>query len=1355
MGLKIDRVQLQFDIKPDYQQQQLQKLESDLKKANLALSKTEREIEKVRKQKPSDPAAYQKWKKDLEDLNRRYQQQVGAVQTAQKAIDKHIGEMKLENLSMQQLTQRAKTLNTILFNMNPNSPNYAIYKRQLEAINLRIRELKGQAMSTKLSLSSLADGFNKYSMLVGSAVASLTGLTLTIRKCTNAYAEMEDTLAEVRKYTGQSDQEVRQMNEDFKKMDTRTSREELNKLAGAAGRLGITSKAAIEEFVDGADKVGVALGDDLGEGAVDTIGKLAIAFGESDRLGLRGAMLATGSALNEIVQNSPAQAQPVVEFTEKLSGVGQMAHLTQAQIMGFASALDQNNQEMATSSTVMSQLITKMYQDPARFAKMAGMEVKKFADLMKNDMNAALIDWLQHVNQLGDMSVLAGKFDELKMDGTRAVGVLSTLAGHVDQVTEAQRIATEAYEKGTSVINEFNVQNTTVQAELDKARKRFGDLTIELGEKLMPVARRAITSSSAGIKILSAIVDGAYKFRTVLGLVATALIAYNTVLGISWAWKQKTIAQLKVMYALEALQKTLTNARTVATSAYNLVMGKMTGNTERATAAQVKLNAAMSANVIGAIVASIVVLVTVLKSAYNEVTKFDSATKALNEAEKEARGRIVDERTEMEQLVRVVRSNTASENQRKDALEQLNGKLMQAHLRNLTEEEVRTGKAQRVLDRYNSSLIQRIKNEILLEKLKDAQRAHENAEAGEFDVGWIDRAQQLSMSIMGFLVKGWSGASKTWKATNEAFKQRALNDSQDAVDEIMKQIEENNAAWTIYDPGDHRELTGNSGKSGGAGGSGDGLSEKERKKQEKERQKHLREQAAAERKEVTEARKRIKEEEQLAKEAREKADLEAKQQHQQQLTSDEEYHDQRYKNEQTYIAAIIKARENQYTTESEKQDAQNMLLDSMINEANYQRELKQKQMQETLALMEKSYASDQLEMEKQRQNGEFQSEKEYNDKKIEAEIDYQRERLRIIKAAGGDTLEAEQALNQALMKKFTQEQAERSKELERELKKAGEVHDFDRQLAIQKQMLDARLITQQQYEDNVTAITKAAEQERQQIREAFAQEAGELMSSVSSLFSALQSREESRVDAKYKKLIAAAKKNGKDTTKLEEQQEAEKMAIKKKYADKSFALTVLQVIANAAQGISKIWAEWGWNPPVAAALTATESAIAAIQLATAKAQRDQAAGLYGGGYNDEYAEGYTGDGDPKKVAGVIPVHKREFVINHEALQVPSVRRVADVIDSMQKRRVYGMRDTSRELQMAVAGVGGGLARGGYSNKNDYSDLSDHSDSSDTALVAAVERNTRMLEELLASGITILRLRKEIRKQEQLESNASR
>ena len=198
---------------------------------------------------------------------------------------------------------------------------------------------------------------------------------------------------------------------------------------------------------------------------------------------------------------------------------------------------------------------------------------------------------------------------------------------------------------------------------------------------------------------------------------------------------------------------------------------------------------------------------------------------------------------------------------------------------------------------------------------------------------------------------------------------------------------------------------------------------------------------------------------------------------------------------------------------------------------------------------------------------------------------------------------------------------------------------------------------------------------------------------------------------------------------------------------------MLQIIAQTALGIQKIWAEWGWKPPVAVALSATEAAIGAVQLATAKAQRDQAAGLYKGGYSDEYAEGYTESGNPKEVAGVIPVHKREFVINHEALQVPAVRRVADVIDTMQKRRSYSMQNTTAELQQAVAT--GGLATGGYSQQAQATVQTVGVPASNGRLEQLLERNNALLDEILESGITLLELRRNIRRQEQLEKNASR
>lgn len=1312
MALKIDRVQLQFEIKPDYDQQQLLALKEDLKKANRELSQTEREIEKLKKAKPFSPSEQAQWRSQLDQLSKKYQEQVVAVQNAQRAVDKHIGKMGLENLSMAELTNRARTLNTILRNLNPNSPSYTEYKNKLEQINTRLKELRGTAASTRLSLAKLADGFNRYAALTASAVASLTGLALTVRKCVDDYAKMEDVMAGVRKYTGQTDEQVREMNEDFKQMDTRTPREKLNDLAGAAGRLGITNKAMIKEFVDGADKIGVALGDDLGEGAVDTIGKLAIAFGEDKTKGLRGAMLATGSALNEIVQNSPAQAQPVIEFTEMLSGVGQQAHLTQAQIMGYAAALDQNNQEMATASTVMSQLITKMYQDPARFAQMAGMEVAKFKELIHTDMNQAIVEWLQHVNKLGDMSVLAGKFDQLKMDGTRAVGVLSTLAGHIDQVTEAQRIATEAYAEGTSVIEEFNIQNNTVQAEIDKARKRFADLSIELGQKLMPLARYAITSGSAAVKMLSRIIDFTSNYRTTLLLTATALAGFIV-------YEKADVIQKQLMV--------LWNEKVVATSK--------------------RLWAVLIAHPWAVLAAGVAVVVGLMADYIRRANQATLAQKAMAKVENEATVEAEKERFKLEQLRKVVHDNTISLDERRKAIATIQ-EIVPGYVAEISKEGKVYNENTAALDEYIKKLKERALVEGARKEIEEmgdqmAKLESQRLKLEKDEKNRRDRNARNQQAAIPGAVGVWSNQAQTAVAEGAGQqminaiekKQKELQDAVDRMGEVMK-----NAAKIGDD---------SSGKSGNT----DNTDNTDNSDDSNKTGSHTT--SAGENRQRNEERKRMKQEEDLAKAERQKADLEAKQEYQQRLITEEEYHDRRYQNEQAFIARLQQIRESGYATEAERQEVQNMSLDALINEANYQQEQKRKQMNDTLQLMERSYQADQIALEQMRYSGEIATEEEYNNRKIEAEIDYQRERLRIIREAGGDTMEADNALQRALLEQTKEGQAQRLKELNKEMDDAALRGDYDRQLSIQQQMLDERLITQEQYERNITDLTRQAEQDRQAIRESYAQAAGQLLSSTSSLFSAMQNREEARVDKKYKTLIDRAKKNGKDTSKLEEQQEQEKLEIKKKYADKQFALTVLEIIAQGALGIQKIWAEWGWNPPVAVGLTATESAVAAIQLATAKAQRDQAAGLYTGGYSDE-VEGYTGDGDPRDMAGVIPVHKREFVINHEALKIPVVRRVADVIDNMQKRKVYHIQDTTRVLQNTIIRQTG-MAQGGYSGDNGRvtAAIPTAPMMDDQGIINSIERNTRMLQQLLEEGITVLQLRKRIRHEEQLERNASR
>lgn len=530
------------------------------------------------------------------------------------------------------------------------------------------RAIRGVAEENKSlgqRLSSVADFFNKWYYSLQTGLDALGGVTTTIRQCVKDFADMEEAMADVRKYTGQTAEQVHEMNEDFKRMDTRTSREQLNALAGAAGRLGITNQKMIEEFVDGADKINVALGDDLGEGAVDKIGKLAHMFGEDENKGLRGVMLATGSAVNDLAQSSSANAGYIVDFTADLSGVAIQAGMTQAQIMGLASALDQNMQEEATASTVFSQLITKMYQEPARFATLAGEDVKEFTELLKTNANEALLKFLSAMQSTGGFDKMAPLFSEMKLEGTRAVGVLSSVATHLDQVREAQKVAFNAYNEGNSVIEEFNVQNNTVQAGIDKAKKQFLDLSVELGEKLLPLIQKGISTGSMAVKILSTVTNFVIAHRKALITLSTTIGAYVAGVKLSVLWKQRAIATEKLSAFWHAIQDKWLMTIMLRHAVLNGTMSKTV-------ALQKMLNVVIGANPFGVFLAAITAVTTALVLYRQKLDDTAIAQNKLSEIRQEAASKVGEQETKIRALIEAAKDESLSMDDRRKAVAQLN-----------------------------------------------------------------------------------------------------------------------------------------------------------------------------------------------------------------------------------------------------------------------------------------------------------------------------------------------------------------------------------------------------------------------------------------------------------------------------------------------------------------------------------------------------------------------------------------------------------------------------------------------------------------------------------------------------------
>ena len=672
------------------------------------LKLVEAELERIRQSEQKVVTLMQQYDKEIDRTNVDIKETKRQMQLVNNTM------ANLKTSSIRDLEYSIKALNQQMHGMERGTEQFKQMELKAKQLKAELQAVRAEGVAQESWIKRSADWFNRMQGIALGAVAAISGITFTVKKCVEEYAKMDDEMTNVRKYTGQAAEEVERMNEDFKKMDTRTPRQKLNQLAEDAGRLGITSTAAVEEFVDGADKINVALGDDLGDKAVSQIGKLAQMFGEDKTKGLRGAMLATGSAVNELAQNSSASAGYLVDFTARVAGVGKQAGFTQAQIMGLASVLDQNMQQDETAATAVQNLLAKMFQDSSKFAKIAGLNVKDFAKTLKEDANGALLQFLAAMRAKGGFADLAPMFEEMKMDGSRATGVLTVLADKLDDIKTAQNLASEAYSEGTSVLNEFETQNESVQAQLDKASKKFLDLSIELGQKLYPAARYCISAASLGVRALSTLVDFVKDYWRILIVLTAAIVTYTAVSKAKLIAEKAQMAWLNIMILREKAHLVLVGLKTSALNTMEIVQMALTREIKLTTAAQMLWNKVLLANPITAVIAVVAGLTAAIVTLSKETSTAEQAQRDYNDAVTDANKQAAEEEASIMRLVSAIQSNTTAESDRKAALEELNGKLMREHLGNITEEAVRTGQATRQIQSY----IDMVKKKIVIDGLQ-------------------------------------------------------------------------------------------------------------------------------------------------------------------------------------------------------------------------------------------------------------------------------------------------------------------------------------------------------------------------------------------------------------------------------------------------------------------------------------------------------------------------------------------------------------------------------------------------------------------------------------------------------------
>lgn len=679
--------------------------------------------------------------RDMSKIQAKINKITSSIDTANRTLK------RLDQATPKELQHTIRLLNKAINSgeIERGSEKWNAYQRAVGEAKAELARIYEEQRALGRSTSDAASAFGKawggvsqVFLGVKSAIQSVMG---SLSEYTQAFASMDEHMAGVRKYTGMTTEEVGDLNAAFQNMDTRTSREALNDLAADAGRLGLQGKQAVLDFVQAADLINIALGEDLGEDAVKNIGKLADVFGDSQRLGLKQAMLSTASTINELAQSSSASEPYLMEFASRLGGVGASAGMTQAQLLGIASVMDQNKVNVEKGATAMQNILNALFADTAKMAKGAGLDVQQFSSLLKKDANEALLTFLEALNSKGGMDGIAPVLKDLGMSGAGVTQTLTTLAARTDQLRSTQEQAAAAFAAGNSVVKEAAVANDTAAAKLEKAQNRLNDLRVQLGGAVLPVVVSCMDVMNKAGTVLQLLVQHIARNATTWAALTAAVVLYTAAVKASQIQTALHTAATKALTAAVAAKNAVVKVATALALSLRIAYYAATGQAVALRAAQIALNATMKANPYMLVASLLLAIGTAIAALISKTRELSAAEKErrrtlqeIGEAERTANSQIAEQKGRVELLSAIIRDNNRTLAERRKALAELRN-IVPGYLGELTKEGKLINDNKSAIDNYINSLrnmaLQKAIQDKYTQAVKEEMDAQLAAEAWE------------------------------------------------------------------------------------------------------------------------------------------------------------------------------------------------------------------------------------------------------------------------------------------------------------------------------------------------------------------------------------------------------------------------------------------------------------------------------------------------------------------------------------------------------------------------------------------------------------------------------------------------
>lgn len=438
------------------------------------LEKLKKSLEEYKKKiKVSDTDGLKQIDNALSQINKRQEEVKDGAFDLQKTLN------NLKKAPLNDLQKAAAELQAELSKAERGTIEYIQASERLREVNGQIKEVKRSWEEHDNQIAATVKRLASY-VLVYAGFNEVWG---RIKQLYQANLELSDSMADIQKTTGLSAESVAELSKEIDDIDTRTAQQELHDLAYEAGKLGISAKEDVLGFVKAGNQLLVALGEDLGGAeAVRQLMKVNAILGETQKLGVEKALLATGSAINEISQTSRASAGPIVDIVTRIGAIGNAAGMSMSDLIALAGTVDALGQQSEMSGTALNTFISTLTSNTTEVAQAVGLSDDYLKNLISQGRTIeAIVAVFEKMNAMGGLDVLAPIMKDLGSDGERIKQVLVTLSSGVDELKAQVFTSSQAFKEATSVTDEYNIKNESAMAIMQRMGNAIRESFINSG----------------------------------------------------------------------------------------------------------------------------------------------------------------------------------------------------------------------------------------------------------------------------------------------------------------------------------------------------------------------------------------------------------------------------------------------------------------------------------------------------------------------------------------------------------------------------------------------------------------------------------------------------------------------------------------------------------------------------------------------------------------------------------------------------------------------------------------------------------------------------------------------------------